>query len=553
MRRTALLLMVALALGCNSAEPAAETVGEAALAVESLTAPSRPNAIRLLEQASFGPKLTDIDHVMTQGVGISGYITEQLAKPAGTYTGWNSNSNATPPITGRDVAADIFEHAVNGDDQLRQRVTLALQQIFVVSMTTVSDHAAMADYLTMLRKDAFVNFRTLMADVTLHPAMGKMLNMANNVAFNTSSVAIAPDENYARELMQLFTMGLSELNDDGTQKLDCTGDGVADPAPCSAATGGKPIPTYTQDQVENLAHALTGWTYYREVGGIVKCPTVGARNNTNYSKPMIPCDVNHDSSAKEILTGKSTTAGGTALTHLNQALDILFKDNSTPPYICKQLIQHLVTSNPSPAYVQRVVAKFKNNGSGVRGDMAAVIRAILQDDEARGPVPPFAVQGSYGHLRPPMLLITNTVRWLNGTTTAGTSLNSWSSRMGQYLPRPASVFSYYPPSQPLPDGSGLLGPEFAITSSATTMDRANFLNAILFGTVSGTTLDFSVLPDDPAQMLQWVDDNILHDTMSAAMKSIILDAITNASVPAAKRKPLALYLAMSSSDYQTER
>ena len=115
MRRTALLLMVALALGCNSAEPAAETVGEAALAVESLTAPSRPNAIRLLEQASFGPKVADIDHVMTQGVGISGYITEQLAKPAGTYTGWNSNSNATPPITGRDVAADIFEHAVNGD------------------------------------------------------------------------------------------------------------------------------------------------------------------------------------------------------------------------------------------------------------------------------------------------------------------------------------------------------------------------------------------------------------------------------------------------------
>ncbi len=553
MRRITFLLVAALALGCNSADTPAETVREAALAAESLTAPSRPNAIRLLEQATFGPRVADIDHVMTAGVGISGFITEQLAKPAGTFTGWNTNNNAVPPIVGRDSAADIFEHAVNGDDQLRQRVTLALEQIFVVSHTVLGDHAAMADYLTMLRKDAFGSFRTLMYDVTVHPAMGKYLNMANNVAFTTGSVAIAPDENYARELMQLFTMGLYELNDDGTQKVDCTGDGVADAAPCSVATGGVPIPTYSQDQVENLAHALTGWTYYREVGGVVKCPTVGARNNANMTKPMIPCDVNHDTSAKEILNGKTTTAGLGALAHLNQALDFIFADSSTPPFICKQLIQHLVTSNPSAAYVKRVVTRFKNNGSGVRGDMAAVIRAILEDDEARGPVPPFAVQGTYGHLRPPVLLITNTVRWLNGTTTVGTNLNSWSSRMGQNMPRPASVFSYYPPDQPLPDGSGLLAPEFAIASSATSMDRANFLNTILFTSISGTTLDFTVIPDDPALMLQWMDDNIMHDTMSSAMKSIILDAITNATVPAAKRKPLALYLAMSSSDYQTER
>lgn len=543
MRRTTFLLTALLALGCNSADDgseATETVGEARLAAESLTAPSRPNAIRLLEQATFGPKIAEIDHVMTSGVGISGFVTEQLAKPAGTYTGWDSNPNATPPIVGRDPSADIFEHAVSGDDQLRQRVALALSQIMVVSLSTIGNNAAMADYLTLLRKDAFGNFRTLMYDVTVHPAMGKFLNMANNVAFDATPEhkAVAPDENYARELMQLFTMGLYELNDDGTPKLDAAG---------------KPIAAYSQDQVENFAHAMTGWTYYRSVNGVVTCPAKGARNSTNYTKPMIPCDVNHDPTSKALLNGFSTTANGTALQHLNQALDNIFNDNSTPPYICKQLIQHLVTSNPSPNYVKRVVAKFKNNGSGVRGDLAAVVRAILQDDDARGPVPPLIVQSIYGHLRPPILLITNTVRWLNGTTTAGNNLNAWSSRMGQNLPRPTSVFSYYPPSEPLPDGSGLLGPEFAIASSATTMDRGNFLNQVLFSTISGTTLDWTVMPDDPAQMVQWVDDNILHDTMSSAMKSVVLEAITNATVPAAKRKPLALYLAMSSSDYQTER
>lgn len=543
MRRTAYLLTALLALGCDASpdegtEP--EKVGEAPLAAESLTAPSRPNAIRLLEQATFGPKIADIDHVMTQGVGISGFVTEQLAKPAGTYTGWDSNPNANPPVVGRDPSADIFEHAIGGNDQLRQRVALALSQILVVSNAVINNNAAIADYLTLLRKDAFGNFRTLMYDVTVHPAMGKFLNMANNVAFDATPEhkAVAPDENYARELMQLFTMGLYELNDDGTQKLDANG---------------QPIAAYSQDQVENLAHALTGWTYRKVVNGVVKCPDKGGRNATNYTGPMIPCDANHDSTSQALLNGFSTTAGGTAEQHLNQALDNIFKDNNTPPYICKQLIQHLVTSNPSPAYVKRVVNKFKNNGSNVRGDLAAVVRAILEDDEARGPVPPLLVQGIYGHLRSPILLITNTVRWLDGTTTAGNNLNAWSARMGQSWPRQPSVFSFYPPDNPLPDGSGLLGPEFAITSSATSLDRGNFLNQVLFSTVTGTTLNWSVVPDDPAQMVQWVDDNLMHDTATPAMKSVILDAITNANVPANKRKPLAVYLAMSSSDYQTER
>ena len=559
MRRTAFLLLTALALGCNSAEPPEEKTGQAQLAAESLTSPSRPNAIRLLEQATFGPKLADIDHVappVGTGVGISGFITEQLAKPAGVYTGWNADNNAVPPIVARDVAQDVFEHAISGDDQLRQRVTLALSQIFVTSLIVINDQAVMADYLSMLRRDAFGNFRTLLNDVTLHPMMGRYLNMANNVAYDTATPPnlIAPDENYAREVMQLFTMGLDELYDDGTVQLDCTGDGVADPpATCTVATGGKRIPTYTQDHVENLAHALTGWTYYRVVNGVVKCPAVGARNNVNYTQPMIPCDVNHDPAAKEILKGKSTTQGGTAQAHLTQALDFLFNDNSTPPYICKQLIQHLVTANPTPQYVSRVVAKFKNNGSGVRGDLAAVVRAILQDDEARGPVPVFAQQATYGHLRSPILLITNAIRWLNGSSTKGATLNSYSNKMGQNIGRAPSVFSFYPPGFQLPDGSGLLGPEFAIVSSATSLERVNFLNTLFFGTVSGTTLDWTVVPDDPALMLQWVDDNIFHDTMSPQMKSVILDAITNASVPAAKRKALALYLAMTSSDYQTEK
>jgi uncharacterized protein (DUF1800 family) len=599
MRRSVFLLTSALALGCANTESPGdgahedEHVAKAAQAVESLQAPSRANVIRFLEQSSFGPRTQDINHV--KGVGISQAITEQLGKPAGTYTGWDGNSAPPPPTqpySARDAGADVFEHAIAGDDQLRQRVAIALSQIFVVSLTTIGTQGPVADYLSMLRRDAFGNFLDLLRDVTLHPAMGKFLNMANNTIYapvpagspaGTPNPIIAPDENYAREVMQLFTMGLDELYDDGTRMLDCTGDGVADPpATCKETTAGaKPIATYSQDAVENLAHTLTGWTYddAAHMNGAAKsCPGKSGRKGEFYggkntpalpsivAPKMIGCANNHDSASTTLLNGFATTAGAAPQVHLEEALGNLFNDNSTPPFICKQLIQHLVTSNPSAPYVSRVVAKFKNDGQGVRGNLAAVVRAILEDDEARGPVPPVAQLGTFGHLRSPILLITNPIRWLNGAAaataygTSGSALNGWSSRMGQNFPRPPSVFSYYPPGYRPKDGNGLLAPEFALANTGTTLDRGNYLNQLLFSglgdadslaAISGVTVDLTVVPADQGAMVEWISQNLFHEAMSSALKGTILDAI--GQVAQARQKSLALYLAFSSPEYQIQR
>lgn len=563
MRRFGLLLAGALLLGCNtsnSGEPGdtktPENVDESKLAAESLQTPSWPNAIRYLEQSTFGPNLAAISHV--QAVGITNAINEELAYPAGVYTG--VNADMVNNIPARDPAIDIFEHAITGQDQLRQRVAIALSQIFVVSLSTIPDNAAVADYLSMLRADAFGNFEALVTDVTLHPVMGRYLNMGNNVAYSTAATPtlIKPDENYARELMQLFTIGLDQLNLDGTPKLTCA-PGVT---PCTEANGGKRIPNYSQETVENLAHALTGWTYNN--AGTATCPGRGGKKGTYYGnpvKPLVACAINHDPAAKLLTNNFTTTDQASPETHLAEAIHNLCTNPSAAPFISKQLIQHLVTANPSPAYVQRVATKFAATAAA-SDQLGQVVRAILVDDEARGPVPPLAVQPKFGHLRPPILLITNPIRWLNGTIGVGTgaTLNAWSGRMGQSFPRPPSVFSYYPPNYTVPNNPSLLGPEYALVNGATTLDRGNYLNALLFPFVTknatltpitGITLDFSAVPQDTGNMVDWIDTNILHGTMTATTKAVILDAISD--VPQGSQKALALYLAFSSPEYQFER
>jgi uncharacterized protein (DUF1800 family) len=391
--------------------------------------------------------------------------------------------------------------------------------------------------------------------------MGRYLNLGNNVAFSSVAPAYAPikpDENYAREVMQLFTVGLDKLNLDGTPQLDCTGDGNAD-AGCTVAGGGKRIATYSQDTVENLAHTLTGWHYSDSGAGT--CPAKGAKKGVYYGnpvKPLIACAVNHDATAKLLLHGFTTTANATPEQHLTEALHNLVTDPSAAPFISKQLIQHLVTANPTPAYVQRIATKFVNTS----GNLGAVVRAILEDDEARGPVPPAAVQAQFGHLRSPILHITNPIRWLGGTIGVGTgvALNGWSGRMGQSFPRPPSVFSYYPPNYPLPGSTTLLGPEFGIVNGGTLVDRGNYLTALLFPFVTknatltpitGITLDMSIVPQDVGPMVDWIDTYMMHGTMTATTKSLILDAISD--VPQGSQKALALYLTFSSPEYQVER
>jgi uncharacterized protein (DUF1800 family) len=373
MKRSALVALGSIALaGCiaDGSLPDGsrqdEKTAEAIQPVESLITPSRQNVIRYLEQSSFGPNQTNVNYV--HSVGITAAITGQLAAPATVF-----DTDVDAPA----LSAQFFYNAMTASNQLRQRTAFALSQILVVSQATFGSatddgRVPMGGYLNKLSADAFKNFRTVMYDLTVNPAMGRFLNMVNNNAFTAAGAPLPPNENYARELLQLFTLGVDLLKDDGTPALDLNN---------------QRQDAYSQDQVENLSHVLTGWTY----GGL-PCPTIGATNPVDYTVPMIACAVNHDSAKYDLLDGDSTVQGAGPAASLNVALDSIFYHQNVPPFISKQLIQQLVTSNPSPAYVSRVVAKFKDDGAGVRGNLAVVIRAILEDDEARGAVPPLAQQ-----------------------------------------------------------------------------------------------------------------------------------------------------------------
>ncbi len=259
-------------------------------------------------------------------------------------------------------------------DQLRQRVAFALSQIFVIGGSKVGDPTAYTNYLQLLNNEAFTNYRQIMNDVTLSPAMGHWLDMVNNGKPNVSKGDHA-DENYAREFMQLFTIGTSQLNPDGSYQLD---------------SNGNQIPTYTQNTVEAFALAYTGWTYPLMPGA-----TQQTYNPAYWNGPMVPVDSNHDTESKQLLVypgvagGGLLSAGQTAEQDLNGALDNVFNHPNVGPFVSRELIQHFVTSNSSPGYIQRVASVFNDNGSGVRGDMKSVITSILIDPEARrGDSPP---------------------------------------------------------------------------------------------------------------------------------------------------------------------
>jgi uncharacterized protein (DUF1800 family) len=521
-------------------------------AVHSLAATSatEPDALRFLEQATFGPRRANgespqpsdsVERVMS--VGVSQAITEQLAAPRSVFDG----TTATV-----DLGSQFFYNAVMGKDQLRQRVTFALSQILVVSESVIRDNTttpelepklALADYLNLLSANAFGNYRTLLDAVTRNPAMGTYLNMANNIAFDWAGRPMPLNENYARELLQLFTLGLDKLNEDGTPVLDANG---------------VPIPAYTETQVQAFARTFSGWTYASAAG----CPTKGHNNAISYAQPMMACDVNHDSSAQTLLRGAVTTAGASATVHLQQALDNIFADPNLPPFISKQLIQHLVTSNPSPAYVRRVVAVFKNNGSGVRGDLGAVVRAILEDPEARGDQAPAELKATYGRLRPPALFITSLVRGLNGTLDAsgsknpGGRLNTYSRTLGQDVPRPPSVFSYYSPKTPLPGGNGLVGPEFGVLDTATATARANFVYELVYSNLSsaGIVIDLTTLPVDPNDLVAWLGRYWIHGEMSSELSTALLQAMKDPRAGNNTRKQqLAIYLTSLSPEFQIQR
>jgi hypothetical protein len=494
-------------------------------------------AARFLDQAAFGPDAPTVAHVQT--VGLNGYLNEQFAAPISPYP--------DPSMTGygiNQVQARFFTNAVHGQDQLRQRVAFALGQIFVVSAIVEKTPTQLVPYLQILQNDAFGNFRALMNDVTLSPTMGEYLNMANNDKADLTRGTRA-NENYARELMQLFTIGLVQLNPDGTLKL----------------SSGSPIPTYDQTTIQNFAKVYTGWTYPTRPGAVL----LRIHNPAYYIGPMAPFEANHDTTSKTLLNGLVLPAGQTADQDLQAALDNIFNHPNVGPFVSTRLIQHLVASNPSPAYVGRVAAIFNDNGSGVRGDLKAVVRAILLDAEARvGDNGPWAPNKTGGHLREPVFVIASILRGLGALVNDTNPLTSLATNLGQTIFTPPSVFNYYSPgyriSPQLTPGSSLLGPEFQLQSPSAAVARFNLVNTMIYGNLgAGAVIDltpFSNLGSNSQSLVDEVDRAFSYGQMPATMQTELLQAIgavtgTTAAANLA-RAQAALYLAVSSSYYTVE-
>ena len=511
--------------------------------VSSVTVETVAAAVRFLEQSTFGPTPALVTQV--QQIGFPEFLTSQFATSGSTYP--DPASTVTSLLPTQQV---FFTNALNNPDQLRQRVAFALSEMWVTSGFTVPPQG-MAPYMRLLLQDAFVNYRTLMNDVTLSPAMGRYLDMVNNDNPPTGQHA---NENYARELMQLFTLGLDKLNEDGTLQLD---------------SSGNPIPTYTQADVDSFALAYTGWTYPTQSGA-----TLAKHNPAYWIGPMVPFESNHNTAAKVLLpvSGSAVTlpAGQSAENDLSGALDNIFAQPSLPPFVCKQLIQHLVSSNPSSAYVKRVADVFTSGtfsgggvtiGSGQRGDMQAVIAAILLDSEARRGDSTATANPGDGHLREPVLYIANILRAFGATTDGAAPANSASS-MSQSVMDSPSVFNFFPPDYGIP-GTNLLGPEFDLETTATTLVRANFINSFVYGSIgTGTTVSFTTYanlaanPNATGQLLDTLNALLLHNSMTADARTSILAAVN--AVPAGSTQNLAraeaaIYLILSSSQYQVEQ
>jgi uncharacterized protein (DUF1800 family) len=512
-----------------------------------------PDAVRFLEQSSFGP--TEDLVVQVQTLGIPAYLDAQLALPATSLGDFpvvvGAQAQVCPPDTAprgcvRDnftafpVTVASFANALHAPDQLRQRVALALGQILVVSGEEVRSAYGIAAYQQMVIDDAFGNFRQILEDVTLSPVMGRYLNLVNNDKPNPQK-GTNPNENYARELLQLFSIGLVELAADGTPAVG--GDGA-------------PVPTYDQDVVKATARAFTGWTYPPMPQTATK-----PHNPAYYVGRMVAVAQNHDTASKTILGGAVLPAGQSAEKDLGDTLDAIFHHANVGPFIGKQLIQHLVTSNPSPAYVARIAAVFADDGSGARGNMKAVVRAILLDPEARGDT---KTDMTYGKLREPALLYTALARAI-GTESDGVFFRNTSASLEQDIYQPPSVFSFYSPDNPLP-GTELVSPPSGVFDSTTALGRSNFVYTLVYrgappdSTVAGSTgtatslASLATSAGDPGALVDRLDAVLMHKTMPAAMRQEIVTAVSAvADGDPTGRVRMAVYLIGTSAQYQVER
>lgn len=506
------------------------------------------DAARFLDQATFGGRVSDIAQV--RALGYDAWLEQQFSAPISLqkpYLDWVRAQNQGVYQPARLEA--WFIHAAQlanpsapshqHSDQLRQRIAFALSEVMVVSDINASltyQPWALADYHDTLARNAFGNYRQLLEEVTLHPAMGRYLSMLGNRKPD-ATLNIRPDENYAREVLQLFSIGLVQLNPDGS---------VVDGDPVTP--GVQPVPTYDQHVVRGFAHVFTGWNFSHCTAQTYdSCEPSGVPHHSGWVTPMQPVAAFHDNTnAKQLLTypgvslpGGMLAPGGNAQAEMTAALDNIFHHPNVGPFVARHLIQRLVTSNPTPDYIQRVAAVFDDNGFGVRGDLRAVVRAILLDEQARHGH--LATPGTYGKLREPITRLVRLWRVAPGASTNG-RVFQWShprDEFGQVPLGAPSVFNFFRPDFAQPGeirDAGLVSPEFQIHTDTQLVSAPNYLEWRIFQFWQGsnysiaqaaeeTLMDYSALralSTDPAALIDHLNLTMMSGQMSDYMRDLLI-------------------------------
>jgi uncharacterized protein (DUF1800 family) len=482
--------------------------GPGPIGEQPATDPATVAAARLLQQATFGPSASSIAAVKTSGA--QAWLQQQYQLPL----------NPLPVTADLDVLRNNwYMNMANAPDQLRQRMIFALSQIFVVSGDKNPYGNEVQPWLSTIEKHAFGNYYNLLREMTLNPAMGKYLDLGN-------SVMPAPNENYAREVMQLFTIGPVMLNQDGSVQLDRNGD---------------PIPSYDQSTIVGMSRALSGWTYPGSSATGV--------NWENFTGPLQPRDNYHDKAAKTIVGGITLSAGQTTLQDYDAVMNALFNHPNLPPFVATRLIRAFVMSNPSPAYIQRVADVFANGPAG-RGDLKATLTAVLMDPEAQAP------SARSGKLKDPMLHSLTLFRALNATVVNPNNAFWDYFLLGEKLLNAPSVFNFFSPTTPLPNNPGMFGPEFQLFAPAQAVARANFLYNFLSGEYGGMVridiTPFVNVAGDATALLNLVDATLLQGRMTPSTRASI-GATINATADRKQRAITALYLTAITAEFAVQQ
>jgi uncharacterized protein (DUF1800 family) len=520
--------------------------------------PSKVNASRFLMQSSFGPTPEAIEEV--RALGFEGWIDRQISLPPsllGPYIREIKADGAGPRsdpfynfneqdqfVFGNNITTPFARNAIGGEDQLRQRVAFALSQILVVSRRDANleeKPGAIANYYDTLVRHSLGNYGDLLRDVTFHPAMGVYLSHAGNQKADPS-IPRYPDENYAREFLQLFTIGLWQLNPDGSRKLD---------------GNSEPISTYDNGDVTEIARVFTGLYYAAPYGW-----GGGGWADEHFELPMVMYADRHDFGTKHlpnnVILPAREASQSNALQDVRDAVEAIFNHPNTPPFVCRQLIQFLVTDNPTPAFIERVQNVFVNDGSGVRGNLAAVIKVILLDFEARNP----PLSNNYGKVREPVIRTMHLGRlfklsethpkfvWWNWTE----NFNAFSAQEPMNSP---SVFNFYTPVYQAPGeirNSGLVSPGFQIVNTYSSISFPNLLWDYMHdGFKAAYSWNFPLNFDDtlmlagnPDALADHVNLLVCAGNMTARTRGILLNVLANPALSQKDRVALAVWTAMTS-------